>query len=467
MAKPSARKSTSFPWAHLVAESVTPLFLLDAKRRLVLFNQGCREQTGWSFDDLPQQPCDYVTQADPRSAEAVLAVCAPPAEVLQGAAVEVPAFIPHRTEAPTPGRVRFLPLLDHEQQVVQILGQFLKPDETATSPVPSPAQLLHAELAALRYEIRSRYGQDSVIAHSAPMRRVLSQLSAARHAATCVLFVGEFGTGREHLARVLHQQGPHARLAFVPVDCRRTISSDLKRLIKQVRDDHLELEALRTGTLFLRDISAAPRDVQERIAEWLHAKPGAKAPRVMAADSVSLKELVEQDQFHQDLYYQLTVQVMEVPRLADRPDDILPLAQYFLLEQNRGADRQLTGFDAEAVEALRRYRWPSNVAELKSVVETAGSGSAGPLVTAADFPLAFRSGQDAQRFGPASMPVVRPLETVLEDVEREQIQAALQASRQNLTKAAEMLGLSRPKLYRRLEALGLLPDDSQAPSSSS
>lgn len=460
MAKPNARKSTSFPWAHIVAESSTPLFLLDAKRRLLLFNLGCRELTGWAFEDLPRQPCDYVSEADPSSAEAVLAVCAPPAEVFQGQTAEVPAYIPHRMEAPTPGRVRFIPLLDAEHNVVEVLGQFLASQDHAASPEPSPAQLLHAELAALRHEIRRRYGQDSVVAHSAPMRRVLSQLSAARSNAGGVLFVGEFGTGREHLARVLHQQSAHAKLSFVPVDCRRTASSDFKRLIKQIRDDHLELEALRTGTLFLRDVSAAPRDVQERLAEWLQEKPDAKPPRVIAADTVTLTALVEQDQFHRDLYYQLTVQVIEVPRLADRPEDILPLAQFFLQEQNRGAERQLTGFDAEAAEALRRYRWPSHVAELKSVVETAARSSAGPLVSSADFPLAFRSGQDAQRLGPASLPTIRPLDAVLEQVEREQIQAALDASRQNLTKAAEMLGLSRPKLYRRLEALGLLPDDS-------
>lgn len=464
MAKSRARKSTSFPWAHTVVESSTAIFLLDTKRRLVLFNQGCTVWTGWSFDDLPSRPCNYLTEADSHSAEAVIAACAPPAEVWEGEIAEVPVYLPHRLDAPRPGRIRFHPLLDAEQRVVQILGQFLSPQESSPSPPASPAQLLHAELAALRYEIRSRYGHDTIVAQSAPLRRVLAQLSVARHGTDCILFVGETGTGREHFARVVHQQGPHAKRAFVPVDCRRAESSELKRLLKQIRDDRLELDALRTGTLLLRDVSAAPRDVQERLAEWLNEKSEAEPPRVAAADSVSLAERVEQDQFHRDLYFQLTTQVIEVPRLRDRPEDILPLAQFFLQDLNRTADRQLSGFHPEAAEALRRYHWPNNVAELKSVIEAAARVAPGPLVSPADFPLAFRSGQDAQRLGPAAAPVVQPLDRVLEQVEREQIQMALQASRQNLTKAAEMLGLSRPKLYRRLEALGLLPNDAVEPA---
>jgi DNA-binding NtrC family response regulator len=435
------------------------MFLLDAKRRLILFNDGCRDWTGWTADELLGQTCDYVTESDPQSRTAILAACAPPAEVWQGQPAEIPLFLPHQTAAPRAVRLRFQPLLDAEQRVTLVLGQILSADEPVTSIMPTPAQTLHVELAALRHQVRSRYGEESVIAGSTPMRRVLTQLAVARQGTGCVLFAGERGAGREHLARVVHARSALGSRAFVPVDCRRTDSSDLKRMLKHLKNDQHEVETLRTGTLFLAEISAAPRDVQDRLADWLGARPADDSPRIMAATDQSLEELIDRDQFHRELYYLLTPLVIEVPPLRQRAEDVLPLAQFFLEAGNRAADKQLSGFSPAAADALCRYPWPGNVAELQDVVRSAAAQASGPQITPENFPLSFRAGQDAQRLGPPPASQMLPLDVVLEHVEREQIQAALTACRNNLSRVAEMLGLSRPKLYRRLEALGLMPDD--------
>ena len=294
------------------------------------------------------------------------------------------------------------------------------------------------------------------------MRRVLAQLAAARLGTESVLFVGEPGSGREHLARVLHAGGSHAKRAFVPVDCRRTAGTELKRILKHLDDDVQDVEALQTGVLFLADIAAAPRDVQDRLAEWLAGRTAERSPRIMAA--AGQRSELDCDEFHRELFYLLTTTVIEVPALRDRPDDLLPLAQFFLEETNLDAERQLGGFSPEAADELRRYRWPGNVAELREAVASAAAQATGPLVTPDDFPLSFRVGQDEQRLGPPLRQPILPLDAVLEQVEREQIQAALAACRDNLSKAAELLGMSRPKLYRRLEALGLSTPDSPDPS---
>jgi DNA-binding NtrC family response regulator len=459
MKKSGPKRSTSLRWAQDLAESSTPIFLLDAKRRLMLFNRGCTDWTGWEADELLGQTCDYVTEPDSHSLQAVLAACAPPAEVWQGETVTAPCTIPHRKDSPQAGQIHFQPVLDAERHVVQVWGTWLAPQEFSSAPPPTPAHMLHAELAALRHQVRSRYEEDSVVARSAPMHRVLAQLKLARGGPGCVLFHGPSGSGREHLARVLHQRDPHAKQAFVPVDCRRTSSTDLKRLIKQIRGDRVELETLRAGTVFFREVAAMPRDVQERLSDWLFEKPDSQPPRIMAAVNESLSDFVDQDQFHRDLYFQLTALVIDVPPLVQRAEDILPLAQYFLEESNRLSGRQLSGFHPQAAEALSRYRWPGHIAELRTVIESAVQRATGPLVGEDDFPVSFRSGQDAQQLGPAPSPRIQPLEMILAAVEREQIQAALVASRDNLTRAAELLGMSRPKLYRRLEALGLMPDN--------
>ncbi len=458
MAPSKSQQTHSLRWARLVAESDTPVFLLDAKRRLVLFNPGCTAQTGWKSDEVLGLTCDYVTEADSQSREALLAACAPPAEVWNGQLAEVPLFLPHRTATPVSMRLRFQPLLDAEQRVALVLGTILPMEESVSSVAATPAQILHAELAALRYQIHRRYGEETLIARSQPMRRVLAQLAIAAQSSGAVLFTGEKGTGREHLARVLHARGPLRKRAFVPVDCRRTESSELKRILKHLMDHDLDNDTLRTGTLFLKDIPFAGRDVQDRLADWLVTNTQPQAPRILAATDQPLKELADRDEFHRDLYYLLTPVVMDVPPLRHRTDDLLPLAQFFLEESHRVAEKQLTGFSPEAVEALRRYQWPGNVAELRDVIHSATPLATGSLVTPENFPLSFRAGQDAQRLGPLPAPQMLPLDVVLEITEREQIQAALSACRENLSKAAQMLGMSRPKLYRRLEALGLLPN---------
>lgn len=458
MANPVGPRTRGLHWARELAESTTPVFLLNRKRQFILFNAGCSRRTGWPADEVIGQTCDYVTESDPHSREAILAACAPPAEVWQGRPAETPVFLPRRFANPEAVRIRFDPLLDDNDGVTLVMGRILPADEPVSSLAPTPAQALHAELAALRQQIRRHYSDDSIIAVSPAMRRVAAQLAAARHAAGCVLFTGEAGSGREHLARVLHARRPHGKRAFVPVDCQRAPSTELKRLLKHLADDREEVEALRMGTLFLKNIASAPRDVQDRLAEWLAAVASDQGPRIMAATDRSLEELTERDEFHRELYFLLTTFVIEVPPLRKRSQDVLPLAQYFLEEGNRAAEKQLSGFSPDAMDALRRYYWPGNVAELREVVRAAAASAAGPLVTESDFPLAFRVGQENQRIGPPPAKPLLPLEATLEQVEREQIQAALAACRNNLSKAANLLGVSRPKLYRRLEALGLLPD---------
>jgi DNA-binding NtrC family response regulator len=460
MAKSSAR-SGGWRWARELANSSTPVYLLDRHRRVLLFNAGCTEKTGWAADEVIGKTCDYVTEADAHSAAAVLAALAPPAEVWQGSPAEIPILLPHRTDPPRNLRIRFDPLFDGEQQVRAALGAILETEAPPPAISPNPAQGLHAELAALRMEIRRRYRQESVIGKCPAMRRVLAQLDAARSGTGSILFLGEPGSGREHLARVLHAGGSQGKRAFVPMDCGRMASTELKRILKSLDEGQTEVDALQPGTLYLDDIAAAPRDFQDRLSDWLANRPLDRLPRIMAAAVEPLTGLLDRDEFHAELFYRLTTIVIELPPLRRRSADILPLAQYFLEETNISAERQHSGFTPEAADELRRYRWPGNVAELREVVESAAAQAAGPLVAPDDFPLSFRAGRDEQRLGPPPRPPVLPLETVLEQVEREQIQAALIASRNNLSKAAELLGLSRPKLYRRLEALGLGSADSQ------
>jgi len=155
----------------------------------------------------------------------------------------------------------------------------------------------------------------------------------------------------------------------------------------------------------------------------------------------------------------LSTVTIELPPLRERLEDLPLLAQAILENLNRGEDRQLEGFEESVLEQFQRYHWPENISELTEVVQAAREKSTNSVITAEDLPFQFRAGYEAQREHPAQTEAFTDLESYLERVEREHILAALEQSRFNKTKAAELLGIPRAKLYRRLETLEIEIED--------
>jgi DNA-binding NtrC family response regulator len=270
-----------------------------------------------------------------------------------------------------------------------------------------------------------------------------------------VHFTGGQGTGREHLARVVHSQGADRARTFVPLDCRRLPPFELKRalrraLIHEPGDDGDSPGGL-PGTLFLRNVAHLPRDLQELVVA-----SHAGAVRLMASSTDSLTDALEADELIPEFYYLVTELTIDVPSLHQRREDLPLLAQQLLEQQNRGGERQVGGFTPDVLEQFARYNWPGNVAELAAVVAEARAAGAGALITPQDLPFRFRTGIDAQAIGPAVEARPIDLEAALAEVEREHILRALQQAKNNKSQAAALLGLTRPKLYRRMEVLGLV-----------
>jgi transcriptional regulator with PAS, ATPase and Fis domain len=433
------------------------LFVLNAQRRLVFFNHGCERLTGWPAPDLLGQKCDYVSEADPNAAAALLAALAPPPEAWTGQPAESPIHLPRRADAPLARIVHYFPLADQDQDVKAMLGIIVPVSETHGA-VPVPAsRRLHAELAVLRQAVRSRYGDGNLVGRSMPMRRAFEQIRLAQSSTSPVLFVGEAGTGKQHLARVLHYQSPQGKKAFVPLDCRSS-SPDLQQILGRIREDE-QADALRTGAVYFRHIDAAPADFQRDLLEWLKPGPGANPVRVLAASSRPLKPLVDAELFSRDLYFALTALVVEIPPLRERMEDLEPLAQHFIEELNRDAPMQLGGLSDDVWRQFRRYNWPGNVAELRHVIVEARAVCQDPMLKPEHLPFRFRAGVTAQTMEPAQRLPVVPLDRLLEQVEREHIEQALAESRDNKARAAELLGITRPRLYRRMEVLGIVDPD--------
>lgn len=448
----------------------TPLALVGKDRKVLFFNQGCERLTGWDASLVLGSICEYTTEGDPQTMRALLGSFCPPPRVFEGETVEGPVFVPRQSGRPLARRIRHIPFLDEAGQVdcvMVIISEIEAPPVITTT---SPAQRLHAELASLRATLRQRFGISTIIAQSEPMLRVVQQVQLAIHNRAALVLEGEAGTGKEHVARVIHhemsrghsQESDFRGDAFVPLDCARMLPIDLKRTLRRIfraaSDDETAeapLPPAQPGTVYLQNVESMPRDIQEFVVEsWADVPPGAGL-RLMAGTSDNLEALLQSEAMRWDFFYRISPLRISLPPLRQRSEDFELLAQALLERRNVGAETQKEGFSEEAWRELREYHWPGNLDELATVIEEAGRNSAGPVIGLEELPFRFRMGRDAQSLGPPREALPQPLEPYLEQIEREHIEWALESAKYNKKKAADLLGLTRAKLYRRLEVLGI------------
>jgi DNA-binding NtrC family response regulator len=385
-------------------------------------------------------------------------------------------------DGPADVLIHFFPLAETGAGAARVLGLITPRTPSPDRPPPSASEELHATLAALKTDLYRRYGLESLVCVSPPMQRVLEQLRVARGCTAAVHFMGESGTGREHLARLLHYGSERRLAAFVPLDCEQLPAFDLKRSLRRLFEDAQGADrpspALRPGTLYLKQVTALPRDAQELLVERFGIGTGAGSPtsdlrpltsdpsppvpghvRLMSSSTTPLRDAVEREELLPECFYLLTALTIETPPLRQRPDDLPLLAQHLLEELNRDQERQVGGFTDEAWTLLRKYNWPGNQDELAAVVREAREACTTPLIAPRDLPFRFRAGLGAQAVGPPLTAEPRPLEPYLAQVEAEQIRWALDQARNNKSQAAALLGLTRARLYRRMEALGIRDAD--------
>lgn len=437
--------------ATWITNSVTPLFVLDERRVVLVFNRGCEELTGWGAADVIGQPCHPVSEADPDKVEALTGVLSPPQHVLEGTPDVLSVHIRRRDGTDVQRKIQFVPLIDagHENPL-RVLGILLPPDTVQTAPLTSR----RFELARLTAELHQKYRIDRLVAKSAMMTRVAAQIELARSGAPSVHLVGEPGTGKEHIARMIHYGGPLKSQRFVPIRCATGSHFELNRTLRRMFEE--TEEGTQPGTVYLDRVERLPRDLQARIVEQ-GTRTGL---RLMSSSLAGLSRLSEEE-FDPRLACLLTSLVIEIPPLRDRGDDLPLLAQQILEELNRDRQPQREGFSPAVERAFLQYRWPGNMDELASVVQEAARRGSGPKIDVADLPFQFSAGMDAQSVGPPAERI--DLDTFLARVEREQIERALDTARGNKTAAAELLGLPRARLYRRMTQLGLA-DSEERPS---
>jgi two-component system NtrC family response regulator len=296
---------------------------------------------------------------------------------------------------------------------------------------------------------------DGIIASSPEMLRVLRNIERMAPTDVAVLLRGESGTGKELLARAVHKLSARAREPFVPINCaaipETLLESELFGHEKGAFTGALKqtigrIESADRGTLFLDEIGDVPLPMQVKLLRFLQdqvvERIGGRNPvqvdvRIVCATNQDLNLMIAEGRFREDLYYRLNEVTVQVPPLRERAADVVVMASFFLSRFAAEYGRLVRGFSASALAALRDHPWPGNVRELENRIKRAVVMTDGPLLSAADLGLT-PPGEDTQSL---------TIRDARARAEREVLQLALAQAGSNLSKAAKLLGISRPTLY--------------------
>jgi DNA-binding NtrC family response regulator len=449
---------------RLLAQIVAPVYVLDEQRRIVFLNQAAAAWLGVEPEQLIGRACRYQSgDADPLSALAD-ALCPPP-EVFQGHKACGTIVKPSPDGSSDPRHAEFIPLPGEADRCLGVLAIVRREpaphDSHSLSALPPESHQLHQLLQKLRHESARQHQSDRLVGTSAAMARVREQIKLAAAGASAVLIVGPSGIGKRHVAGTIHAAAipqssqPGAR---VPISCgalpadqlRSTISTFLQRC-------RTSAETL-SATLLLVDVDRLPTEIQSDLVHCLDGAP--ENLRIISTASDPLDDLANRDAFHSELAHRLSTLVIELPPLADRREDIPLLAQQLLENLNAGGGKQLRGFATDAMDRLVLYDWPGQIDELAAVVRQAFSQAEGFEITAADLPKQLRLAAEAARH-PRPKTETIDLEKFLTRVELELIERALKQAKGNKSQAARLLGITRPRLYRRMVQLGLATGDDE------
>ncbi|MDR9862666.1 MULTISPECIES: sigma-54 dependent transcriptional regulator [Pseudomonas] len=310
-----------------------------------------------------------------------------------------------------------------------------------------------------------------LLGDSLPMRTLRKQIDKLARSQAPVYISGESGSGKELVARLIHEQGPRAGQPFVPVNC-GAIPSELMEseffghrkgsFTGAVEDKPGLFQAAHGGTLFLDEVADLPLSMQVKLLRAIQEKAvrsvGGQQEsvvdvRILCATHKDLDAEVAAERFRQDLYYRLNVIELRVPSLRERRDDIEALAEHMLKRLAKDSGQPAASLHPQALEALKNYRFPGNVRELENVLERAHTLCENRMIEAED--LRLSEGNCAADGGIADLTQIDNLEDYLESVERKLILQALEETRWNRTAAAQRLSLSFRSMRYRLKKLGL------------
>jgi len=320
-------------------------------------------------------------------------------------------------------------------------------------------QELIEENISLRRQIDKRFQFEGIIAKSPSMLKIIELIKTVAPSNATVLIIGNTGTGKEVIARAIHQQSSRQKKPFIITSCAALPESLLESELfgheqgsftGAIEQKKGKFEAADKGTFFLDEIGEINANTQVHLLRALEEKKITRVGgneeicvdvRLIAATNKDLKTLIKQEKFREDLYYRLNVVTIHIPPLKERQEDILPLADFFLKKYSEENKKTNKIFSPEFIKFMLNYSWPGNVRELENMIERGVILSKGSVLNLDELP------QD----------LIHPTseeEKTVESVTKNHILSVLKETEGNITKSAKILGIQRMTLYNKLKKYG-------------
>jgi PAS domain S-box-containing protein len=422
------------------------VFTIDLDGRITCFNRAAEEITGFSREEAIGKPCKGIFRS-----QLCKDACA----------------LRYTMETNTPVVDLMVHITNAEGEEIPVsISTALFRDKTGevVGGVETFRDLRQVE--ELKRRIKESYSFNDIISKSKAMRQVLEPLPTIAESDSAVLITGETGTGKELVARAIHNLSTRSKGPFVPVN-----SAGIPDTLMEAELFGYEAGAFTgatkakpgrfaradKGTLFLDEIGELPMQLQAKLLRVLQEKTyeplGGVRPitadvRIIVATNRNLEEMVSTDAFRKDLYYRINVFEIKLPPLRDRMEDIPLLTDHFVRRMSSARDKRITGVSPEALRVLMSHDYPGNVRELENAVEHGFVLSPGPLIGLEHLP-AWLNPQT----------LVPPEGASFEELERHYILAALKSNSYNRLATARQLGIHKTTFFRKVRKLGIeLPD---------
>jgi two-component system, NtrC family, nitrogen regulation response regulator NtrX len=320
-------------------------------------------------------------------------------------------------------------------------------------------------------QLRNQLGGDGIVYTGDKIRRLMTQVERVAASESRVCILGETGTGKELIARTIHEKSRRSEGPYVTLNCAAVpaelIESELfgheKGSFTGAGSRHIgKFEQAHEGTLFLDEIGDMPLAMQAKLLRVLEQgevervggdKPVKVNVRVIVATHRNLEEQVKQGAFRQDLFHRIFVFPISLPPLRERPEDIPALAQHFAAQITKQNGWKAISFASDAIQALQAHRWPGNIRELRNVVERLLLFAEGEVITADTVRSALPN--TAGFSGAVANSGSGPLANRVEEFERQVILEEIKRHNHHITNAAKALGLERSHLYKKCQQLGI------------
>ena len=348
-----------------------------------------------------------------------------------------------------------------------------------------------SEVHRLKTELQEPYRLDrSIIGGSVAMQQVYKIIGKTAPSDVTVLITGESGTGKELIARALHYNSHRLGKPFVAINCaaipRELLESELfgheKGSFTGATERRIgKFEQANGGTLFLDEIGDMPAELQTKLLRVLQEKEISRTGgnttiqvdvRIIAATNQDITNKIKQNEFREDLYYRLNVVPIALPPLRERKDDIHDLTHFFINKANEELNVNIQGCREDTMELLRSYHWPGNVREMENTIYRATLLAADQVLAPGDFPDLIASSPETRKDGASLEDLIAgklsaslmPMEVnelndlyemVLHQMERPLIRIILEKTRGNQVRAAEILGLNRNTLRKKIQTLNI------------